>query len=105
MSDQTTRNTTIRRFWLSWEEKSDDHRPLTYPPNEAIIGWWCSGYGDDYATIVAWVEAVDEDAARAAVAKDWPESASSEWRFCEEVERGWRPGDRFPLSTWMQERE
>lgn len=91
------------RFWLSWVQPTEDHRPLTYPPNEAIIGWWCSGYTpEDHATICALVEAVDEEGAKLAVLKDWPEAG--EWRFCEQFGLSWQPNDRFPLSDWMQER-
>lgn len=32
------------RWWLSWVQTTEDVRPLTDPPNENILGWWCSGY-------------------------------------------------------------
>jgi len=35
----------------------DDCRPLVFNPK---FPWWCSGYGDDYATIIAWLPE-DED--------------------------------------------
>ena len=91
------------RFWLSWYEESEDYRPLTFPPNEAILGWWCSGYcSDDSSTIVALVEAGSEEAAWKAVRLDWPEAVRE--RFCEAREDSYLPGDRFPLSDWMKER-
>ena len=31
------------RFWMSWIVKEEDYRPLTFPPNEAILGWWNTG--------------------------------------------------------------
>ena len=91
----------MKRFWLSWIEPSEDYRPLTFPPNAAILGWWCSGYGDA-AILCAAVEAKSEDAAWKAVAKDWP--GTKRKRFCDEKDAEWRPGDRFPLSEWMESR-
>jgi len=90
------------RFWMSWHQPPGDHRPLTYPPNVAILGWWCTGYASEgTATICALVEAPDEIAAKAAVRADWP--AAERWRFCEEHD-GSALSDRFPLSSWMRER-
>lgn len=88
------------RFWISWFQPTKDHRPLTFPPNEAIAGWWCSGYNSvDHATICAAVDAESEDDAHEAIKKDWPEATG--WRFCEQVESEFRPNDRFPPSPWM----
>lgn len=92
-----------QRFWASWVQPTDDHRPKTYPPNAAILGWWCSGYdADDNATLVALIEAADEDAALRAVTADWPEIAG--WRFIETCGPEFRLSDRFPLSDWMKQR-
>ena len=91
------------RFWLSWVQPTEDYRPLTYPPNAAILGWWCSGYDNgDRATLGALVEARSERDAKRAVHQDWPEATG--WRFVEERPSDWLPGDRFPLDPWMQER-
>ena len=92
-------------FWLSWEQPTDDYRALTYPPNEQILGWWCSGTGEDYFTICAYVEAKDDDGARAAVLKDWPEAfdRDSDWRIFQEREK-YKPSDRFPPEDWMMQR-
>jgi hypothetical protein len=93
-----------KRFWMSWNEPAQDYRPLNYPPNASILGWWCSGYDGDgvVSMICAWVAAEDEDAAKAAVVLDWPGDKS--WRFCDEVAMDWRPNNRFPLSAWSKER-
>lgn len=92
------------RFWISWVQTTDDFRPLTDPPNKAILGWWCSGYTDRGATLCAAVEAASEGSAEQAVMIDWPEAAG-EWRFCERVEDNFRPSDRFPIGRdWMKER-
>ena len=87
--------------WISWHQPTDDYRPLTYPPNPAILGWWCSGYTDDAATLCALVQAPDEAIAQAAVLKDWPEA--ERWRFCEPRETT-SLGDRFKPTEWMIER-
>ncbi len=90
------------KYWLSWYQPTEDARPLTYPPNKSILGWWNSGSrcSDDAHTICALVDAQSEDAAKKAVTKDWPEA--KEWRFCAESDG--KLSDRFPLSDWMKER-
>lgn len=91
------------KFWVSWIERADDYRPTTYPPNGAILGWWCSGYDvNDGAVLCALVAARSEASAKAAIVKDWPEA--SEWRFCEGRGSAWTPGDRFALEPWMEAR-
>ena len=88
--------------WISWHQPTKDHRPLSYPPHEAILGWWCSGYdSNDVATLCALVAAKDERTARAAVKKEWPEA--TRWRFCEARETA-HLGDRFRPHGWMLER-
>jgi hypothetical protein len=88
---------------MSWYCFDEDHRPLTYPPNESILGWWCSGYGrkggKECSTICGMVEAKTENEAWDAVLKDWP---GIEHRFCEEQSPNeCKLSDRFPLSDWM----
>jgi hypothetical protein len=99
---------TKQRFWASWLQPTEDYRAVTFPPNEAIIGYWCSGYAsganDEAVPILcAVVDAADEEAAAEAVKKDWPEWP--EWRFIEPRHPDFKPGDRFPIeSEWMQKR-
>ena len=90
-------------FWLSWYQPTEDYRPLKFPPNEAVLGWWCSGErcSGGAATLVAEVLAVDEAEAKAVVVKDWPEAR--EWRFCKESATP-HSSDRFPPSDWMTPR-
>ncbi len=98
---------SVQRYWMSWLQPTEDYRPLTYPPHKGILGWWCSGYSDDGATLCAVVEAVDFTGVEAAIFKDWPEAfvGPDGWRFSEEIEgMDWRPSDRFPLEPWMVER-
>ncbi len=91
------------RFWLSWHQPSEDIRPLHFPPLEGILGWWRSGENaTGEATLCALVRSTDEDGAKRAVLKDWPEA--ERWRFCNAVEDDYVPSERFPLSDWMKER-
>ena len=95
----------MSKFWISWVQPVDDHRPLTYPPNKAVLGWWCSGECDDGAVLCALVVARHDADARDAILKDWPEALEAgDWRFFEECDQAWVPGDRFPLSDWMKKR-
>ena len=80
----------MNRFWISWNEPGDDPRPLTVPSPD----WWCTGWGDGYATVCAIIDAESEEGAKARVQEQWEPSS---WRFCNEVEANWTPpADRFP---------
>lgn len=101
----------MKRFWLSWEETSEDYRPISDPPNRAVLAWWCSGEAGDgsYSTLVALVEAESEDRAKLAIALSWPVEKKvttwRKWRFCNEVGFDYRPTDRFPITKpWQRER-
>lgn len=87
--------------WISWYQPTEDHRPLTYPPNAQVLGWWHTGSGEAGKTLVAIVEASTEEEAQAVVLKDWPEA--ERWRFCTDIESK-EMSDRFPLDDWMAER-
>ena len=95
----------MSRFWISWYQPTEDYRPLTDPPNAAVLGWWCSGErcSDSAATLCALVEAKDERRAYVVIKKDWPEA--EEWRFCEPRDEAWEPNDRFPVEhDWVRAR-
>ncbi len=95
----------MNRFWLSWYQPTEDYRPLHDPPNLAVLGWWCSGYGlsDETATLCALVLAPSEAAAKKKIKMDWPEAAN--WRFCDSVGPEWELSDRFPVGKgWMKDR-
>lgn len=107
MSDTQTKS----KFWISCVQPTDDHRPLTYPPNEQVLGWWCSGYDHDdmpivCACVVGIGESIEEreDSAEAAILSDWPEAVTTPWRFFDEVKPDFRPNDRFVMEDWMLER-
>lgn len=95
------------RWWVSWWEKSEDYRPMHFPPNLNVLGWWCSGERRGggktrEASICAVVEADSEKMAKAAINRDWP--GDKKWRFCTEKTPDYQPSDRFPLQEWMRVR-
>lgn len=94
----------MARWWVSWYQPTEDYRPLSSPPNEAILGWWCSGMrcADEASTLCALVHAASERAAKKAIQIDWPEAR--EWRFCETRPDDYLPADRFPVAPWMRQR-
>jgi len=94
----------MTRFWCSWEQPTDDYRCLHWPPDERILGYWCSGEAEEAYILCAVVQAKDENDARAAVEKEWPEFCVEEWRFLNPTSNDFVPGDRFPRSDWMIER-
>lgn len=93
----------MNRFWMSWYEPLEDYRPMTYPPNEAVLGWWCTGYNDrNEPTLCALVQAETESLAWSAIEQDWPELIQ---RFCEPVASDYKiTSDRFPVADWMRAR-
>lgn len=94
----------MTRFWGSFIQPTEDFRPINYPPNESILGWWKSGEDSNgHAILCAAIQAEDDATAREAVTTDWPEA--EEWRFLDAMGPTWRiTSDRFPLSDWMKTR-
>lgn len=87
------------RHWFSWYQPTEDYRPIKWPLPPHIPHYWCSGQvADDSYSLVAVVDAPDEEGAIAAVREYWPDMG--ELRFCEEKEDGWLPqSDRFPVGA------
>jgi hypothetical protein len=96
--------TAKKRYWISWVQTSEDYRPLTYPPNAAVLGWWCSGTNHDGAILCAVVAADSKQEAVSAVLIDWPEINGDFLRFCDEYASDFKPADRFVIKDWMKER-
>lgn len=95
----------VRAYWIGWNQPSADPRPITFPPPDFIIGWWCTGEsGDDPADslLVAHVVAESPEQAHSLIEQPscWPDAG--EVRFCKRKET--QPGDRFPLHEWMKPR-
>ena len=93
------------RHFISWYQSTGDVRPLTFPPNEQILGWWKTGERyDDVAVLVARVEADSLENAYSAILRDWPEATEEPWRISDEMQPHHVLSDRFPLADWMKER-
>lgn len=94
----------MKRFWISWYQQTEDHRPLVFPPTEGVLAWWCSGHSERGDTLVSLVQAEDEEGIPEVLEPNWTKEERSDFRFVEEVDSDWRPSNRFPLSEWMKER-
>lgn len=99
----------MKRFWVSFYFLDSDYRPIGWPPEPGILGYWDSGTRceDGATTLVIWLEAENAEKAKELLGSDkcWPEVAQGvEWRFFEERDLDWRPNDRFPLAAWSKER-
>ena len=88
-------------YWASWIQPTNDYRPITYPPNNKILGWWCSGYNQDGAILCAMILACSEETAKKCVLIDWPEAIN--WRFCDRRD-DLEISDRWRLEEWMKVR-
>ncbi len=76
----------MKLYWLSWYQPTGDHRPLGFPPNGSILGWWCTGQTEEGSgTLCSYVVAPSEQEARDRVRIDWP--GADEWRFCNGIGR------------------
>lgn len=92
----------MKYYWIGWYQPTEDHRPLRFPPQRLVFGWWCTGQDmEDNFTMVAWVKARNEEEAKETILTEWPEA--ERWRFCERKERI-ESSDRFPFSDWMKKR-
>ena len=74
--------------WARFRANLEDYRPVTVPPPGP---WWCTGYGDDYAVIVAYVREGDD------VRKWWPEASEVDTELAPD---GPKFTDRFPRPDW-----
>lgn len=89
-------------YWVSWYQPTLDFRPLSFPPNNNILGWWKTGENtSNESTLVAIVTSISSDDVREIVHIDWPEVTN--WRFIEKKST-LLLNDRFPLTNWMIER-
>lgn len=87
-------------WWLSWNQNKEegkplDSRPVKWPPPDAVLGFWESGFADDYTTVVALVEAPGPAAAQKVIEGAWNPGVG-EWRFCNEHDIAKPIGGRFP---------
>lgn len=91
-------------YWVSWVCTEDDYRPVSCPPNENVLGWWCTGQdSNDNAILCAMVFSETYDSGVIdSIQKDWPEFAGDFRLF--EVHKTLKLSDRFVVSEWMEPR-
>jgi hypothetical protein len=68
----------------------DDYRSVIWPVK---YPYWCSGYGDDYSIVVAFVENLKQ------LKKQWPEAEDIDFEEVEKVEFT----ERFAKPDWYKE--
>lgn len=69
--------------------ETDDYRPVIWPLKHP---YWCTGFGEDYATLIAYAD--DEQY----IIEHWPEAYDLD---AEEVEQ-YTFTDRFPKPEWFE---
>jgi hypothetical protein len=87
----------MKRWWVSWWEpvnEDGDYRPMKWPLPPEIPKYWNSATASFGAGLCAVVDAPSEEEVKKLIEQYWK---PAEWRFCNEVEPGWRPEPtRFP---------
>lgn len=75
--------------WLRCRFKANEHdyRPIVFPPPGPF---WCTGYGDDFSIVVAYVKTIEQ------VTEFWPEASDIDSEECDEITYT----DRFPRPSW-----
>lgn len=68
---------------------AEDPRPIEFPPP---YPWWCSGYQEEHAIIIAFADSETQ------ILKYWPEAKDIE---SDEVD-GVSFSDRFPKPDWWK---
>ena len=71
-----------------FKANEDDFRPVNWPIKHP---YWCTGYGEDYAIIVAYADNEEE------ILKNWPEATEIE----SEEHEDYFFSSRFPRPEWL----
>lgn len=74
-------------FRCRFHANEDDYRPVKWPPPGP---YWCTGYGDDYSIVVAYVRDMEQ------VYEYWPEASQVDAEERSEITYT----DRFPKPEW-----
>lgn len=75
---------------VRFRANEDDPRPISWPVK---YPFWCTGYGDGYAIVVAYVDEESE------ILKLWPEATHIDAEECEEISFS----SRFPCPKWFKQ--
>lgn len=73
--------------WTRFRADEDDYRPVKFPPPGP---YWCSGYGDGYSIVVAYLRPGDD------VKEWWPEASAVDTKDIPEI----KFAGRFPKPYW-----
>jgi hypothetical protein len=81
--------------WTRFRAHLDDWRPIykTAEGHPGLGPYWCSGYGEDYSVICAWVRPGQD------VRRWWPEAE----QITQEQPMPMKFSDRFPEPEWWTE--
>lgn len=77
-------------IWARFQASEDDYRPVKWPPPGP---YWCTGYGEGYSVVVAYVRSEDQ------ITEFWPEAENIDTSECDEVTYT----SRFPKPGWCEE--
>ena len=77
--------------WVRFHANEADWRPVKFPPPGPC---WCTGYGDGYATVVAWLP---KKGWRKLLKEHWPEATNIDM---EDRPEGPQFSGRFPKPDW-----
>lgn len=92
----------MKKFWISWYQEGFDGRPATWPiPSDIFAGFWVSGYTDTHSTVCVLIQASDIKDAKKNIERYWM-PGMGDYRFENEVEDEWHPGDRFSKCDWSE---
>jgi hypothetical protein len=93
-----------QKWWVSWYETPDMYEACICALADTRLPIWPSGFrvSDDASTMVAAVQAENEEAAREQITSLYRGIWDIEWRFVEKRPDDWSPFcDRFPWAEWM----
>ena len=72
---------------IRFHANPDDYRPVKWPVK---YPFWCSGYGENFSVVIAYVDSVDE------LMELWPEASNLDIEERAEITFT----DRFPKPSW-----
>ena len=72
---------------IRFHANPDDYRPVKWPVK---YPFWCSGYGENFSVVIAYVDSVDE------LMELWPEASNLDIEERDSIIFT----DRFPRPSW-----
>jgi len=75
---------------VRFHANADDYRPVKWPVK---YPFWCTGYGDDYSIVIAYVDKVED------IHELWPEATNLDVEERDQITFS----SRFPKPDWYNE--